>query len=163
MVITGVGEHVVDALRRAESLFGAAGQLPDLTAASSAAESAAAITAQELGGAGGQAHAVTLAAAVAGLRATGDTERVLAERLTGLAEDHAAAAATARQLRESAEHIVRKPVSASGVDGDMAALRVLRAQVAAMQRLIAEQNAQAVEAAEQVRVIGYRREPLGEI
>ncbi len=156
MTIGPVGTQVVEVLRRAESLFGTAGDLPDLTAVGAAAETGETIaaTAAEASGAGAGAHAAVRAEAVRRLAAAADTDTRLGEQLAELAGAHASAAADARGLRESAEAVVRQQDSAGGAD-TLAALRVLRAQVAAMQRLVAEQSAGAAAAAERVAALRY--------
>ena len=152
-------------LRRAESLFAApspASPGPGVDAAAAleaAADTTEAITAgpDGMAGAAAGAHEAFLAGAAQRLRATADADTRLAERLEELTDAHRAAALAAQQLRENAESVVHRYISApdSNTDADLTALRVLRAQVAAMQRLVADQSAASAAAAQQVRALEF--------
>ena len=159
MTIEQVAAQVAGVLSRAESLFAvpqeASAASDELGLAADASDAIAARVAEQ-SGALAAAHSELLAASRQRLHAAAGTDATLAGHLSDAGAGHGSAAGQAAGLRSAAQAVGERAAHLPELaSNDVAALKALRAQVGAMQKLIAAHTAAAADAAKQVRQLRY--------
>jgi len=163
MMLGDVAARVVQVLSRAESLFAVP---EDAVAASTAADQLGQASevnralggrTAELTGAGAGAHRRLVDESAADVAAAARADEQLAAHLTAAAARHRRGRTRAQHLRADAAAVPDQFATLSGTAaGELAALKNLRAQLAGMQRLLAEHAGQGAAAAAQIRGVDYR-------
>jgi hypothetical protein len=162
MSVQDVADHVVEVLRRAESLFSPPSdtRTTQLTAAvADASDASRAIGARtaELGGAVADAHGDMMAAVGRRLDDVGVADAQLTEHLARTAELHMRGASYATDVRRGAEELPSRLGPTTELPAsELAALLALRNHVADMQRLLAEHTGQAARDADVILDLGYQ-------
>jgi uncharacterized protein involved in exopolysaccharide biosynthesis len=163
MMLNEVAARVVEVLTRAESLFA----VPEDAAAASTAADQLGQAADahralgghnaELSGAGATGHRQLVDESAAGVGAAARADEQLAAHLTAAAARHHHGRARMQELRSEAAAVLERFATLSGTGtSELAALKALRAQVAAVQQLLAEHAGQSAAAAAQIRAVDYR-------
>ena len=163
MTVDDVAARVVQVLTRAESLFAvpeeatAAGAAVDQLGHAAETDRALGRRTGELSGAGATGHRQLAAESAAALAAAARADAQLAAHLTATAARQHSDRIRAQELRADAAAVTEGLGALSGsATGDLAALRTLRAQLAGMQRLLAEHAGQDAAAADEIRAVHYR-------